>query len=168
MAQSNGPRDRGGRLLAGVPRRPCPEFSRQPPRGTPPRPRAARRRPEFCRSGPATGILFSARRSSSVVEQGTHKPLVGGSNPSSATSPVISPKIAGSSSCPPRGDQETLWWLTKGLGSVTKGVFSTRSARRLASAAPPQPASPDRDTGGSSRSCYAPTSLGPYLGAPPC
>ena len=42
------------------------------------RPVAARRK---CR------VPFHFRRSSSVVEQGTHKPLVGGSNPPSATSP---------------------------------------------------------------------------------
>ena len=33
----------------------------------------------------AHSVRFSLRRSSSVVEQGTHKPLVGGSNPPSAT-----------------------------------------------------------------------------------
>ena len=33
--------------------------------------------------------LGAARRSSSVVEQGTHKPLVGGSNPPSATTPIL-------------------------------------------------------------------------------
>jgi hypothetical protein len=39
-----------------------------------------------CRSG-SRSIRLDARRSSSVVEQGTHKPLVGGSNPPSATKP---------------------------------------------------------------------------------
>ena len=40
-----------------------------------------------CRSGSPSINLNTARRSSSVVEQGTHKPLVGGSNPPSATTP---------------------------------------------------------------------------------
>jgi hypothetical protein len=34
---------------------------------------------------PALDILIGPRRSSSVAEQGTHKPLAGGSNPPSAT-----------------------------------------------------------------------------------
>src|SRR3990172_2202325 len=38
--------------------------------------------------GSGRAIEYRARRSSSVVEQGTHKPLVGGSNPPSATTPL--------------------------------------------------------------------------------
>src|SRR6476620_7048155 len=38
-------------------------------------------------------------RSSSVVEQATHKPLVGGSNPPSATNQTESPRLVG----PPAG-----------------------------------------------------------------
>ncbi len=54
--------------------------------------RAAAGRVTRGRSGSGVGIgrcarIPARRRSSSVVEQGTHKPLVGGSNPPSATNP---------------------------------------------------------------------------------
>jgi hypothetical protein len=39
--------------------------------------------------GRPRSINLTTRRSSSVVEQGTHKPLVGGSNPPSATNPLF-------------------------------------------------------------------------------
>ena len=111
--------------------------SRHPRPRIPSADRPRRRGPDGCRTQ-RLSVSSGSWRSSSVVEQGTHKPLVGGSNPPSATRPIPSDgpptrravSIPSSSDAPPSARRPASVPMSEGQDLRHGVVIGTRRYTR--------------------------------------